>query len=299
LTEGINLITATASVQGCPSDASASLFLTGHAIPEDVAAAGDDVESCPGDIIIVDADDPTPSTGIWTSSSPEVVFGNANDPSTTVNDLPPGQYTLTWTLSFEACENYSSDSILVSVISTPVVFPDTVEVPFGLTEEFIVTLNDSLYGLPFTLEIVTPPSHGNALHAGNGIFRYTPNLGFVGTDMMSYRICSSVCPDECSEAIVIIKVGDEDDCFVPTLFTPNNDGVNDILVVPCLETSLFPNNSIIVFNEWGDAVFKAEPYLNDWDGRSKGTELPVGTYFYIMDFGDGSTPKRSFLILER
>lgn len=299
LTEGNNLITVTANVAGCHSDTSIAFVIIGHEIPSGMADAGPDVEACPGDVIIVDAADASPSTGMWSSTSPEVIFGDAFEPSTTVGELPPGQYVATWTLSYESCRDYSADSILIDVVSTPVVFNDTVEIPFGLTDEFIVTLNDSLYGLPFTLETVSSPTHGNALHAGNGIFRYTPNIGFVGTDMMTYRICSSVCPDECSEAIVVIRVGDEDDCFIPTLFTPNNDGVNDNLIVPCLETSLYPDNRIIIFNEWGDAVFEASPYQNDWRGTSSGSDLPVGTYFYIMDFGDGSTPKRSFLVLER
>ncbi|MGB4848678.1 MAG: gliding motility-associated C-terminal domain-containing protein, partial [Saprospiraceae bacterium] len=141
--------------------------------------------------------------------------------------------------------------------------------------------------------------HGNALHAGNGIFRYTPNIGFVGTDFLTYRICSTDCPEECSEAIVVLHVGNEDDCIVPTLFTPNEDGVNDVLIIPCLETTRFPQNKIIVFNEWGAVVYTSSPYQNDWDGTISGESLPVGTYFYIMDFGDGSEPRRTFLVLER
>ncbi len=140
---------------------------------------------------------------------------------------------------------------------------------------------------------------GNVLHAGNGVFRYTPNIGFVGTDVMRYRICSTDCPEECSEATIVLRVGNEDDCFIPTLFTPNDDGVNDILIIPCLETERFPDNKIIIFNEWGDAVYTSSPYLNDWDGRYSGDPLPVGTYFYIMDFGDGSVVKKSFLVIER
>jgi gliding motility-associated-like protein len=137
------------------------------------------------------------------------------------------------------------------------------------------------------------------LHAGNGIFRYTPNIGFVGIDSFVYRICSTDCPEECSETTVVLRVGNEDDCFVPTLFTPNDDGVNDILIIPCLETDKFPRNKIFIFNEWGALIFSSSPYGNDWDGKYKGDPLAVGTYFYIMDFGDGRDPKRSFLVLER
>jgi gliding motility-associated-like protein len=152
---------------------------------------------------------------------------------------------------------------------------------------------------PYTLQIITNPKKGNALHVGNGIFRYTPNIGFVGTDMLVYRICSADCPEECSESTVILRVGNEDDCFVPSLFTPNEDGINDILIIPCLETEKYPKNKIIIFNEWGAAVYSASPYQNDWDGTISGDPLPVATYFYILDFGDGNAPKKSFLILER
>ncbi len=296
---GDNLITAIASLQGCPSEISSAVTIVGDEVPAQPADAGIDIAICPGDEIVVSALDPSPATGLWTSSSDIVVFDNEMSPVTTVGPLPTGIFYMTWTLSFASCIDYSVDSVEVEIISSPLVFADTVSVPFGFTEEFIVTLNDSLTGIPFTVEIVTPPQKGNILHVGNGIFRYSPNIGFVGTDILVYRICSTDCPEECSQATVVIRVGNEDDCFVPTLFTPNQDGINDVLLIPCLETTSFPDNSIIVFNEWGDAVFKAAPYFNNWDGRVSGSSLPVGTYFYIMDFGDGSTPRRSFLILER
>jgi gliding motility-associated-like protein len=98
---------------------------------------------------------------------------------------------------------------------------------------------------------------------------------------------------------VILRVGDENDCFIPSLFTPNGDGTNDRLIIPCLETARFPTNRIVVFNEWGDAVFEAQPYLNNWEGTRNGKDLPVATYFYIVDFGDGRPVQTGFLILER
>src|SRR4030095_15111735 len=97
--------------------------------------------------------------------------------------------------------------------------------------------------------------------------RYTPNIGFVGTDSFVYKICSADCPEECGETTVVLNVGNENDCFVPTLFTPNDDGVNDILIIPCLETDKFPRNRIFIFNEWGALIFSSSPYENDWDGK--------------------------------
>ncbi|HUR29996.1 MAG TPA: gliding motility-associated C-terminal domain-containing protein, partial [Saprospiraceae bacterium] len=296
---GINTISAIASLQGCISENNAAIEITGDEFPVQLADAGIDMQYCPGEVIQLDARDPAPATGEWSGQSITVVFDDTSNPGTTIQSLPTGEYELVWTLSYATCTNYSTDTVLISIIPSPIILPDTVAVPFGQTVEFIVTANDTLNGIPFILEIVSGPDRGSALHAGNGIFRYTPDVGFVGIDMFIYRICSTDCPEECSEAIVILNVGNDDDCFTPTLFTPNDDGVNDLLIFPCLETSLFPENKLIVFNEWGDAVFTAEPYENDWDGSFSGEGLPVGTYFYIMDFGDGNEPKRSFLVLER
>jgi gliding motility-associated-like protein len=295
---GNNLVAVVATLQGCASDTSNVITIIGDEIPEQNANAGADVAFCPGEILILHAGDPAPGTGVWSTADSMVIFENETNPNTEILPLPSGEYTFYWTLSYATCLNYSTDSVVLTLITTPIAQPDTVEVPFGQTAEFSVLPNDSIVNA-YTVQIGTSPLKGNALHAGDGIFRYTPNIGFVGTDMMTYIVCSVDCPEECSETTVILHVGNESDCFVPTLFTPNDDGINDMLIVPCLETSRYPNNRIIIFNEWGDAVFTASPYENNWDGKLSGDPLPVGTYFYIMDFGDGNTPKRSFLVLER
>ena len=87
----------------------------------------------------------------------------------------------------------------------------------------------------------------------------------------------------------------------PEVFTPNDDGKNDYFEIPNLE--LYPNNSIVIFNRWGNKVFEASPYLNDWDGRNHfglrigGDRLPAGTYFYILNLGDGSEPRKGYVYL--
>ncbi|MES2457962.1 MAG: gliding motility-associated C-terminal domain-containing protein [Bacteroidota bacterium] len=63
---------------------------------------------------------------------------------------------------------------------------------------------------------------------------------------------------------------------VPNVFTPNNDGKNDLFHVTGLEQ--FPGSKLNVFNRWGNAVYQSENYLNDWNGNN----LAEGTYFYIL-----------------
>jgi len=299
LAAGVNNITAVSSLNGCRSETGAPWILQADEYPMQAADAGIDMTLCQNEPFQLDGSDPAPGTGLWTSPNAGVIIGDPADPMSSVNGLSTGQYTFQWTLSYASCRDYSTASVLVDVLPSPIAMPDTAMVPFGRTEEFVVTLNDSLNGIAYTLEIVSGPSRGNALHAGNGIFRYSPNVGYVGLDSLVYRICSAECPTECSEAVVLIQVGDDSDCFVPTLFTPNSDGINDRLIIPCLETTRYPDNRIQVYNEWGALLFEAAPYGNDWDGTFNGQSLPVGTYFYILDFGDGSAPKRTFLVLER
>jgi uncharacterized repeat protein (TIGR01451 family)/gliding motility-associated-like protein len=87
-------------------------------------------------------------------------------------------------------------------------------------------------------------------------------------------------------------------------FSPNGDGVNETFVIDCLER--FPNNKLEVYNRWGNIVYSKNGYLNDWTGTSNGrgvinqsNELPVGTYYYVLDLGDGSEPRVGWLYINR
>ncbi len=82
------------------------------------------------------------------------------------------------------------------------------------------------------------------------------------------------------------------DFFIPEGFSPNGDGINDVFFIRGIDN--YTNNVFTVFNRWGDKVFAATNYQNTWDGKTSmgvrvgGDELPVGTYFYTLDLGDGS-----------
>jgi hypothetical protein len=90
------------------------------------------------------------------------------------------------------------------------------------------------------------------------------------------------------------------------LVTQNNDGKNDRFVIDCI--SFFPNNNVKIFNRSGVLVYEGDYYDNlntFFDGIGKngiymtGNVLPVGTYFYIIDKGDGSKPRTGYLELVR
>jgi len=93
------------------------------------------------------------------------------------------------------------------------------------------------------------------------------------------------------------------DFNIPEGFSPNGDGINDLFVIRGID--IYPANTFQVFNRWGDILFSASPYLNTWDGKTKnglqvgGDDLPVGTYFYTLDLGNGSTIYKGTIYLNK
>ena len=87
-------------------------------------------------------------------------------------------------------------------------------------------------------------------------------------------------------------------------FSPNGDGVNETFEIDCI--SRYPNNTLKIYNRWGNLVFQAQGYNNEFAGISNGRAviqkeefLPVGTYYYILDLGDGSQPIADWLYINR
>ncbi|WP_010521223.1 T9SS C-terminal target domain-containing protein, partial [Aquimarina agarivorans] len=87
-------------------------------------------------------------------------------------------------------------------------------------------------------------------------------------------------------------------------FSPNGDGKNDFLIIDCIDQ--FPNNKLTIYNRWGNIVYEKEGYDNTFEGIANGRatlypneKLPVGTYYYVLDLGDGSDPRAGWLYINR
>jgi gliding motility-associated-like protein len=75
--------------------------------------------------------------------------------------------------------------------------------------------------------------------------------------------------------------------YVPTGFTPNNDGLNDILRV--IGTTV-KKLEFSIYNRWGERIFYTTNILQGWDGTVKGRQQTTGTYAYYLkaELLDGS-----------
>jgi gliding motility-associated-like protein len=69
------------------------------------------------------------------------------------------------------------------------------------------------------------------------------------------------------------------DIFIPNIFTPNDDGANDVFFI----RNLPEGSKLIITNRWGNEVYSSNAYQNNWDGGS----LEDGIYFYRLKPAEG------------
>ena len=103
-------------------------------------------------------------------------------------------------------------------------------------------------------------------------------------------------------SITSVSTGTIKDNDVPNLFSPNNDGKSDEFKISGIED--FPNFKLIIYDRWGSEVYN---YNNNgrtdpiwWKGNYNGKPVPVGVYYYTLNFNDGTTKvKTNFIQLTR
>ena len=85
---------------------------------------------------------------------------------------------------------------------------------------------------------------------------------------------------------------------VPTAFTPDGDGMNDDWEIVDLDLT-YPNNIVYVYNRWGNLLFTSEQGSYDarrWDGTYKEELLPIGSYYFIIEFNDKENDKATGIV---
>lgn len=247
----------------------------------------------------------------------------------TVPDYPGATYT--WTnpdgesfqagssIGFEIIPSSVGNYVVQAVVNGCPTSPDTVEVfqatdpvanddldfvvdPGATLDSFNVLLNDVIVPLSDANDTLLSTVPGLTFF-GNGLYSYTAGTN-VGTASFLYEVCSKACPDLCDMATVTITVRETDCSFIPNVITPNDDGVNDYLEIRCLLANEYPNNSLVVYNQWGDKVYEASPYdlATPWEGTldgEAGKPLPDGTYYYIFTPAPTDAPIKGFVEIFR
>lgn len=119
---------------------------------------------------------------------------------------------------------------------------------------------------------------------------WTPNLNITNTSILrpfvfplsniSYTLYASS-KNGCGTSLAYVNVNVITHPKIPNVFSPNNDGINDTWIIQDLAE--YNSSEVSIFNRYGQKVFFSYGYNKPWDGRYNGKELPIGTYYYVID----------------
>ena len=292
------------NVDGCPSGQSNLVNLDVDQIPNEQAFGGSQLAyACTDEEVQLEAVTPSSpnTTGAWAAIGAAQVVQPAQA-ATLVWDLEPGNNQFIWSLSSGACLNFDSDTVTVFNEGLIAAENDIFSLNDGeVIESDMLVINDDVESVEeWVITVVEQPTSGIVTVNSDGTFTYVPQDGFFSDDMFTYEICNRNCPDLCDEATVTVRSTSVGECFIPNFITPNSDGANDNFTIPCLDNpAAFPDNEMIIYNRWGDEVFTAAPYRNNWDGSWRNAPLPPGTYFYCMRLTPDSEAEIGFVTIVR
>lgn len=260
------------------------------------------VPGCAGDTITITASNIPGATYTWTGP-----VSNSTINVLTINGLSAqndGQYIVTALVN--GCPA-TPDTAEVYLVQQPMAENDLdFSINPGETITFPSVFDNDVLTPAFDFGIcnISPELSGLVFNDADGTFTYTAG-DEPGMVSFFYTVCSRTCGLS-EEAAVTITINDTKCVFIPNIITPNGDDANDYFVIPCIDTGLFRENSLIVFNQWGDQVYEAAPYSNDpleaWRGTlngQDGKDLPDGVYFYIFKPGPNVAPMKGFLEIFR
>ncbi|WP_461453201.1 PKD domain-containing protein [Mucilaginibacter sp.] len=211
-------------------------------------------------------------------SGPGITSSGAFNPA----NLAVGTYTINYNFTaVNGCTYATSQQ--VNVEQTPVIKVDSVYI---ILQGGSVTLDAKVAGSNLT-------------------YKWSPSTGLSDPDILSpiaspatdtqYSLTVTGA-DSCS-AIAPVFVQVLPNIVVPNAFTPNGDGINDYWEIQHLDS--YPNCVVQVFNRYGERLFYSVGYPNPWDGKYKGSSLPAGVYYYIIDPKNGrKTVSGSLTILK-
>ncbi|MEA1886326.1 MAG: gliding motility-associated C-terminal domain-containing protein [Bacteroidota bacterium] len=197
-----------------------------------------------------------------------------------ISGLAAGDYTLTVTDERACSETYEvslsePDELMITYSVTDASCPDT--------EDGSIDITITGGAIPYTIlwnDGVTVGDR-NAVYSGYYTVQVTDANGCTAQETMSVNVIGINCLE------------------VPEIITPGVvDGKNDYLIIRNI--SLYPNAEIKIFNRWGQLIYSAKNLdENHWDGTYRGKALPVDSYHYILNLGDGSTPRTGTITIIR
>jgi gliding motility-associated-like protein len=263
------------------------------------ADAGPDQQIC-GQEAILDGNNPDVGIGTWIFIDNPAEISNVNDPNASLFAEEPGLRAMAWSITNNFCT--VSDTVEMIFLETPfanggpniitclndTAFLQAVIPDFGSSYWNLITDNATIQDPEFQNTALLPVETGNAY-----LWWTVSNGACRDSDLVVITILSPDDP-EC--------LSNEPAVFIPEGFSPNGDGKFDQFVItgPSIKAI-----RLQVFDRWGNLMYENQNYQNDWSGVANqgnvvnGTQLPEGTYYYLVNIEGESESRRGYFTLWR
>ncbi len=275
-------VTVVISKEGsmCPDTQQVEVVIENVDLQIDIEG-GNDVVHCPGDDVTLHlvGDIPTTATISWTPPA------EGNGTSTTFPLTATNTIAATVT-TVNGCEFSTSVEVKVSPYRAVVQGPFCVDMP-GATQTYSVTEGATSYTWSSDPPANIDDPNSPTIEV-NGINQTTTfkvvvvdEFGCVSEGEITTQFtndCDGGGDPNCDKPI-----------FVPNVFTPNGDGVNDFLTL-AIANSTATLEIFIIYDRWGNEIFSSNSINNVWDGTKDGVKSPQDVYgYYARGLCDGAT----------
>lgn len=214
-----------------------------------------------------------------------------------------GPYTFNWS-------GLGTNSFIIVNPSDTTTYSLTVTDACNISETVDIVVNVPLYDSISISPIDTTicKNGGEALlqafvTGGNGVYAYNwsgPGVITVINDSISSvsptteTLYNLIVSDGCAtlaDSTLIVSV-QSCELQVGNAFSPNGDGKNDFFEIANLQ--YYPDNTVILYNRWGKKIYEQTAYANNW---GSGSDVTAGTYYYVVDPGDGSAIMKGYFTI--
>jgi len=217
-----------------------------HVTPLPVVDLGNDTSICIGNQVILGSAQPASASYLWSDGSN----------GSTLNVSATGSYALTVTDSNCA----ATDTININVSTIPIV---NLGADTSLCNDEVLVLNANV---------------------ANGSLLWSTGSTSETIEVSQTGIYSVIAENVCGAVGDTISVSFYScDIWFPSAFSPNGDGLNDIIRVRGTLFA-FDHFALSIFNRWGQRVFYTENIYDGWDGKVNNTLEDIGTYFYMITY---------------
>ncbi len=254
-------------LNGCQKDTTLDIIPTVSV----VAQAPNDFTVCPTPSVVLTGTNSFGAVSYGWFLLPDMTNTVANTPTFSAGTptTAPGSFTyvLVATSSVAACAD--KDTVVVNVYALP--FADA--------------------GPTYTIPVFTSITiGGNPTATGSFSLAWTPTLSLDDPSVQN-PVASNSVNTVYTVTVVDLTTGcmnsDTMTVFlypeikVPNGFSPNGDTKNEKWIIDYIDQ--FPDNTVEVYNRWGEQLFYSQGYKIPFDGKYKGKDLPVGTYYYVIN----------------